>query len=472
MGFNLTSFGAGFASAATEDMKQARKLAELRGFEAVKNLQANYKTVLEENKKKESELVGNIDLLRSYDPTATETELYAVATKKPVMDAITGLIKNDGFDAASFKLANFAKVANENTTATALERVKELSAFPIVARQTIADQQKPSGNILKDLVDRSSSRAQETAMLEQAKISGIPLERLQAAQAYVRPTPVVSATFDMSKLRPPKSFADQENDARLALLNATKKNDTVGANLAKADVLVFKTIKDSMNSEQTEFSNKVASLKNAAAFGTPDEKVKANKDLDGLFALERREAEAKKVRGDDGETKIPALSALNTFTTAAVARSLAAKYGDLIKSKQLAVVEKPDGSVSVDYVGTDPTLRREIIATQALAARAALSLYTDSKGQPANRDVATVLNSFTAPVAVTPEAPAVSAPAAPALPTARGLGSAPAGRNPAPAATPVSAPAVRSFRTVEEATAANLPVGTKITIGGRPAEVK
>lgn len=462
MGFNLSSFGAGFAESAVEDIQRMRKLAELRGTEAVKTMQSNYKTVLDDNKKKETELVGNLELLRAYDPLATESELYAVATKKPVMDAVTGLIKDNGFDAASFKLSNFAKVADENTTATALERVKALSALPIIAKETVAAQQPATGNILKDLVNNRTSGAQEKAMLEQAKVSGISLERLRAAQAYVRPNPETNATFNMSGIRPPKSFVDQENDTKLALLNATKKNDTTAINLAKADLFVIKTIKDNMNSEQTEFTNKVASLKNSAAFGTPDEKLKANKELDGLFALERREAEAKKVRGDDGETKIPALTALNTFTTAAVSRSLAAKYGDLIKSKQLAVVEKPDGSVSIDYVGTDPTLRRQIIETQAAAARAALSLYTDSKGQPANRDVATVLNSFTAPTAIPAETPA-PAPAAPALPTSRGLGSAPAGRNAAP---------VTSFRTLEEATAANLPVGTKITIGGRPAEVK
>lgn len=464
MGFNLSSFGAGFAEAAVEDIQKMRKLAELRGIEAVKNMQSNYKTVLEDNKKKESELIGNIDLLRAYDSTATESELYAVATKKPVMDAITGLIKNDGFDPTSFKLSNFAKVAEENSTATALERVKALSALPIIAKETVAAQKPATGNILKDLVNSRASSTQEKAMLEQAQASGIPLEKLRAAQTYVRPNAEVNATFSMDKLRPPKSFAAQEDDAKLALLNATRRKDDAAANLAKAELFTIKLIKDNMNSEQTEFTNKVASLKKAAAFGTPEERATANRELDGLFALERREAEAKKVRGEDGEGKVPALTALNTFTSAAVARAVAAKYGDLVKSKQLAVVEKPDGSVSIDYVGTDTTKRREILMTQDAAAKAALSLYTDSKGQPINRDVASVLNSFSMAVKEAPtEETKPAAPAAPALPTARGLGSAPAGRTAAP---------VTSFRTLEEATAANLPVGTKITIGGRPAEVK
>jgi hypothetical protein len=38
------------------------------------------------------------------------------------------------------------------------------------------------------------------------------------------------------------------------------------------------------------------------------------------------------------------------------------------------------------------------LETQASAARNALSLYTDAKGQPFNRDVASVLNSYTSVV--------------------------------------------------------------------------
>jgi hypothetical protein len=92
------------------------------------------------------------------------------------------------------------------------------------------------------------------------------------------------------------------------------------------------------------------------------------------------------------------LSTLNTFTSASVARAVAAKHGDLIKTKQLAIVEKADGSVGIDYIGDNDTLRRQILETQANAAKNALSLYTDAQGKPLNRDVASVLNSFTSVV--------------------------------------------------------------------------
>jgi hypothetical protein len=271
-------------------------------------------------------------------------------------------------------------------------------------------------------------------MLEQAQAVGIPLERLRAAQDFVRPSANVNATVDMSKLRPAKTFAEQEDAAKLALLNATKANDPAAIRLAQADQFVFKTIKDNMSSEQTKFSEKLVTLKNDALNGTPQEKKAADAELAKIWALERREAEAKKVRGEDTEGKVPNLSALNTFTGVAVARAVAAKYGELLKSKQLAIIENADGSTRFSYIGTDTATRKAISDLQASAARSALSLYTDSKGMPINRDVASVLNSFSAPTQIE-EAPPAAAPAtaAPALPTARGLGSAPSGRNAAPA---------------------------------------
>jgi hypothetical protein len=434
MGFNLSAFAGGFATALTDDIDKQRKLAELRGTDAAKIMQANYKTVMEENTKREAELVGNLKVLKTYDASATEAELYSTATNKPVMDAIMGLIKQDSFDASSFKLGNFAKVADNNVTSTALERVKLLSALPVLAKQSAQEQYKPSGNFFKDLTARGSSDAMEKAMRTQAATTGIPLERLRAAQGFVRPQAEDTTVFDMAKLRPEKTFAQQEDAAKLAALKANKNNDPVAATLAAVQLAAIKGIKESMSGEQTEFANKVAGLKNKASSGTPEERASANKELDTIWAVERREALAKKVTKDpDSEAKVPALSSLNTFTSASVARAVASKYGDLVKSKQIAFTEKPDGGVSVQYIGTDVVKRKEILDLQQRAASEALSLYVDSKGNPINRDVATVLNSFKAPARTDEPAPA-PAPAAPALPVSKAssLGSASSGRAAAP----------------------------------------
>lgn len=465
MGFNLSAFGAGFAEAASEDIQRNRKLAELRGTEAVKSMQLNYKKVIEENKTKENELVENLNLLKTYDSSANESDLYAIATKAPVMSQITSLIKDKSFDPSTFKLSNFVKVADNNTTGTALERIKLLSVLPTMAKDAVIEQMKPSGNIFSDMVSRSASKAKEKAMLEQAQAMGIPLERLRAAQEYIRPTVDVNATVDMTKLRPAKTFAEQEDAAKLAILNAVKAKDPAAETLARADQLIFKDIKDNMSSEQAKFSEKLVTLKNASLNGTPQEKKAADAELAKIWALEQKEAIAKKIPGQDGEGKVPALGTLDSFTSKAVGRAISATFGDLVKSKQIAMVERPDGGISISYIGTDAPTRNKIMAAQAVAARSALSLYTDRNGKPINRDVASILNSYSMPTqsqeATPPPAPAT---AAPSLPRASGLGFAPAGRN--------AAPVRPNFKTVEEADAAKLPKGTKITINGRTAEVQ
>lgn len=422
MGFNLSAFGAGFAEAYTEDIQRNRKLAELRGAEAVKNMQLNYKKVIEDNKTKETDLLEKIDLLKTYDPNASQSELYAIANKPVVMNQITSLIKDKAFDPASFKLSNFVKVAEENpSTATAVERVKLLSVMPNIAKESIVKEVESSGNIFKDMTARSAAKAQEKAMLQQAETMGIPLERLRAAQQYVRPTVTDSSVVDMSKLRPAKTFAEQEDEAKAKLLSAIKNKDANAENLARADVFVVKTIKDSLTSEQAKFADKLVTLKNSSLYGTPTEKKSADAELKKIWELEQREAIARKVpEKDTGEGKVPALGTLNTFVSAAVGRAIAAQYGDLVKSNQIAMVEKPDGGVSITYTGTDAVMRGKIRDTQAAAARSALSLYTDKEGRPLNRDVASVINSFTtsAPAAEAPgTAPASPARTSPALPT-------------------------------------------------------
>jgi hypothetical protein len=116
--------------------------------------------------------------------------------------------------------------------------------------------------------------------------------------------------------------------------------------------------------------------------------------------------------------------------------------------------------------------QRELFAKEReLTAQALVTNGYVVNGKPRYNEVAEIMNnrgitpqSFGAPVAT-------STPVATPTPVPTAAPSAPA-TAPAPA-TPAAIPtAVRSFRTIEEAEAARLPRGTRITIGGRPAEVQ
>ena len=428
MGFNLSSFAGGFATAFTEDIEKEEKLAEVRGISGVKNMADTYKTVMAENRKLKSELVENVNTLQQYDPTATDQELFEIAKSKPLMDIIASKVKDGEFKDGGFKLADYARVVKDNNTATALERVEEMFKLPKVEAAAPAEIKK-TGNVIRDITATAGSKAGERAARETAAALGVTLEELRAAKAFRTPDLTSAATVNMEAIQKPKTFDQQENAAKQALLDATRKGDPQKVNEAKADLLIFKTVKETLTPEQTQFSNKVADIKNRYMFGTPEERKAAKPEYDKLMADVRAEALAKKVTKDgEGEGKIPALGTLNTFTSAAVVRAVAAKHGDLIKTKQLAIVEKADGSVGIDYIGDSDTLRRQILETQATAAKNALSLYTDAQGKPFNRDVASVLNSFTSVVpSVMRDGNAPATPAAGPQPAAK-----PAATTPAP----------------------------------------
>jgi hypothetical protein len=431
MGFNFSAFAGGFAKEAVSSIEKEEELATLRGANGAKVLYENYKTVLSDNRKLENELKANIDTLRAYDPSATEAELLAVATKKPVMDYVTAQIKKENFDPETFKLSNIASIANDNVKSTALDLIRENLRIP----KAVSDAENPfavkkTGNIFNDIQGAAGGRAAEKAARQTADALGVSYEDLLAAKGYKRPEMNIEATYNMGGVKLTKTFDQQVDAAQSKLAIATKANDKKGMGEANADLMIFKEVKSKLSPAQTEFANKIADVKNRYMFGDAQTRKAAKPEYDKLMADVRAEAMAKKTGEGDGESKIPALSTLNTFTSASVARAVAAKHGNLINSKQLAIVEKADGSVGIDYIGDNIETRRQILETQATAAKNALSLYTDAQGKPLNRDVASVMNSFTSvvPSVVRTDGGATPAAAGP-QPTAKPTASTPAAKS-------------------------------------------
>ena len=457
MGFRLGSFAGGFAEAAVEDIQRERKLAELRGAEAVKNLYTNYKTVTEDNKKKEKELVDNLNLLKTYDPNATEDQLYAVANNAPVMNSITDYIKKDGFDAASFKLSNFAKVTKENVTSTALERVKMLSTLPIAARATInsqLEQQASSGNILRDLVGKSSSTAKEKAMLETAQALGVPLERLQAAQGFVRPAADDTATFDMAKIRPAKvkTFPDLEEEAKRELLLASQANDPVaGATAAKklAAVVAVNTEASLAGKSESQIqSQMITNIQRLVKEGKPQEAA-----AEQALLVQRQTLASKPEKA--GKTDADKITQANKIQIAS--RAVLAAVQDSLPPGSFITVTDREGNVSTELKDLTQSSRYDAgIAAGRAEMIKRFTINGKPKGEMEQNALASIGVRFDENnIAYVPkvERPATER-RTPAPSGAGRLGSAPSGRNvaaPAPAAAP-AAPAVAPRPTTAPAT--------------------
>lgn len=449
MGLRLSSFLLGATTAAADTLEEDRVSAAKSASLGVKALKENYDKVMLENRTLENKVTKNMEALKTFDSTATDAQLFAAATNDTYMNMAVEAAKANP---ASFKVGDVVQIKEDNASKlTATEMLKAYTTIPSVSKAA-RQAEESSGNFVSDIRKRVASSAASKAEEQTARAMGVSIEQLRGASEFKRPAFDTGAEFDMANFQKEKGYDEREKDAKLALLNAEKSGDAKAIGIAKADIMIFGKIKETLTSEQQQFANKTADIKNRYMFGSPEERKAAKPEYDKLMADVRAEALAKKVTKDgEGEGKIPALGTLNTFTSASVARAVAAKHGDLIKTKQLAIVEKADGSVGIDYIGDNETLRRQILETQANAAKNALSLYTDAKGQPFNRDVASVLNSYTSVIpSVVRTDSGATPPAAGSKPTAP----------------------VRSFKNVAEAEAANLPKGTKITINGRPAEVQ
>lgn len=441
------SFLGGAARQFVSSAEQAEEDAKQMAKSSFNGLYKRY----EENAETNRELINKMKAEKQYIETvwssATPEQVNELLANPVALEAIKK-VKNP----QNVSLDNYIKVIKGNPSkATAAERAAALPDLVERAKEGLRPTKKAG---FAGFIESFGDTRFDADMEKYARGQGMTLEQLRSAERVSRPEG--SATFNMSALEPVKSFQERTEQAQVNMVDALNSGDKNKIDLARKELNTISTVKQELTPAQQQFANKVADIKNRYMFGTPEQRKAATPEYDKLMSDIRAEAMAKKVTKDgEGEGKIPALSTLNTFTSAAVARAVQAKHGDLIKTKQLAIVEKADGSVGIDYIGDDETLRRQILMTQANAAKNALSLYTDAQGRPFNRDVASVLNSFTSIV------PSV----------VRTDGGTPPAATPAAAPQPTTAP-VRNFRSVQEAEAANLPKGTKITINGRPAEVQ
>lgn len=434
------SFLGGMAEGASKQIEKAEEEAKAVAISGVKTMHGNMQKIREQNRILENKLKDDKDFILAYHPKATPDQINELLARPTVMEAFRKYK-----DPGSVSLDSLVKISQVNVNDNkAAEKITALPEIIEKARSAIAPQAEKRVGAWTKFKSEFADVAGRTAQEQTAAALGTTMKELAGTTMLQRPT--ARGEVDMSVLQEKKTFTQREDEAKTALLDAQKSGDEAKIVAAKADVKAIETVKNEMTPAQSKFANKIADIKDRYMFGTPEQRAAAKPEYDKLLADVRAEAAAKKT--GEGSDKIPALGTLNTFTSSAVARKVAEVHGDLIRSKQLAIIEKPDGSSSLEYTGDNLELRAKINETAYKAAQNALSLYMTPTGEPMTRDVAAVLNTYVPQSVMKQPAPAAQTPAA--APTAQ----------------------VRAFKTVEEAEAARLPKGTKITINGRPAEVQ
>jgi len=452
MGMFLSFLG-GAATGLTEEIDKSEKEAKAYASMATKALYENYGKTVEANRKLESEMKSDRDFIVANKPDATPDQVQALLSNPEVMKKYKAYA-----NPTDVNLDTLIKITKANpSVAVAAENVEAFPAIQSKAKEVLDTIQKSKGRTgLGGMIDSIAERSGNTAAVQTANALGVSLEELQRTKLKGRPTS--DATFDMTVFKEAETYSKAEDKLKLALLNANKSGDAGKVAEAEAGIKQLKVVNDQFTDAQKQFANKSAQIRKDYLFGTAQERAAAKPEYDKLMSDLQAEARAKKVGEDSGESGVPKLSTLNAFAGSAAAKVIAAKYGNLLTNKQLALIEKPDGSTDFRYTGDDAALRKEINLAAYNAAKSALSMYTDSKGNPATRDVASVLNSYAATVqpvvrrdGALPTEPAAPPPSfvtrptapAPAQPVKPAPVAAPA---PVPAAQPAAKPDVNAAR--------------------------
>lgn len=433
---SLLSFFGGAAKGFVESVEKEEERAREDAKGAITALYKNYQTVTEENRKLENTLNEDRQLFEATFGKAEKDQLEAILYNRPVAEMIRKGIESGKINKDTFDLNQFVTVAKANPEMAAkTERTQQLISLPETV-QKIREQYANQPGGLRGFIKSFGEKEYIAAEQAYANRTGRTLEELKGAKRLELKAPA-GAEYNMGMFADKKSFTQREDDAKNALLDAQASGDEAKLTSAKANMKAIQTVKDQMTPEQTKFANRIADIKNRFMFGTPQERAAAKPEYDKMLADVRAEAAARKA-GEGKEDKIPTLGTLNAFTSAAVARRVAEVHGELIRSKQLAIIEKPDGSSSLEYTGDNPEIRKQINNTAYGAAQNALSLYMLPNGEPMTRDVAAVLNTYV-PQSVMRQPPPT--------PTA----------TPAPAAAPRPAPSanIAALRREAEAAIAN-----------------
>ena len=131
MDFDWTSFGTGFAKAASEKFDKEEEDAKLAAATHVKSLYENYATVVKENRTLSNDIKEKINVIRGFAPSATDDQLVALAQDKGILDMLSTRLKEKDFDPTGFDINNFVKVTKASESGlTAEERINKLFEIP------------------------------------------------------------------------------------------------------------------------------------------------------------------------------------------------------------------------------------------------------------------------------------------------------------------------------------------------------
>jgi hypothetical protein len=306
MDFDWSSFGTGFAKAASENFAKEEEDAKALGAAHVKSMYDNYASVVKENRTLSNDIKDKINIVKGFAPDASNDQLVALAQDRGILDMLTTRLKEKDFDPLGFDINNFVKVAGQSgSKLSAEDRINELFTIPSAVNSasraftslTPEGEVKESPSFLSNfdpvaLAARGGEKQAKISAEKTAAALGVPLEKLQGAMGYKRGTQSSGAEYSLVELKPNKTLDQSLDDAAVKLAAAQKDGDPEKIKMAKANLSNFKTVKDTLSDDQQQWANNIARLKGLQIKGTPAQKEAATKELDAIFAEEKKAKQA------------------------------------------------------------------------------------------------------------------------------------------------------------------------------------
>jgi hypothetical protein len=462
----LLSFVAGAAEGFSEMIDKSEKSAKEEAALRVRRLMDNHKEVMESNLKLENELKAEEGWIKTYFSNATPEQVAYLQSNPAALQAL----KKMPDPTKVGELGNVIKIAAANEAASVTQ--DQLTALPAVANEVAArvKEKARSTGFFRGLADEAGERVGITTERSLARGLGTTVEQMESIKRTARPS--VEGAFDVAKTleKTPESVEDMVKTANVARVQAKQKFGEGSAEYKAANE-TFTSLSNEIEKTDKGLDARANRLNIAVLDEQDPVKKKAlQSELNSTQQAIKDHKEATSTRAEKAAGSAPAAKATLNSVQKSVAmfvdsRMRQDKGFDWAKHVDFKEIPLPDGGV---YVSTTvkatlpPEKQREVF--EKIRMLEADALKTNGyvvAGAPRNDAVKEFINNKNIPAEYySGRAPVAPAAAQPTQPVA-----------PAVVATPAAAP-VRSFRTVADAEAARLPKGTKITIGGRPAEVQ
>jgi len=210
-------------------------------------------------------------------------------------------MKDKDFDATGFNINNFVTASKSDSPLSAEDRINKLFTIPAAvdkasaAFKSIIPEPAEGEGFLSGMMKRSGLRGAQSGMEQAAAAYGVPLEQLQAAANFKRDIRPSGATYSLASFKPNKTLDQSIDDAAVALAKANKGGNSDEIAKARSVVDNFTAVKTMLSDPQQQWLNKVAGLKTKQLSGNPEEKAAATKELDSIYAEEKRATAAKQL---------------------------------------------------------------------------------------------------------------------------------------------------------------------------------